>query len=175
MKVEELDMNSGVAVDTNPVSEQVAEVTALIHRECALLDAGEFEAWLDLFAEDGLYWIPAEHGDETDPMLELSVAYDDDTARRLRVGRLRSGRQWAQEPTSRTCHMVSGVCIEKDGELIEASYSMVVYEARLERIHLFPGRCTMQLRRTADGLRIVLKKFVLINRDHYIDNLTFLL
>lgn len=153
------------------------EVAALIEHEAALLDEGRFDEWLDLFCEDGLYWIPAAHGDDTDPRRELSIAYDDDSARRLRVGRLRSGKQFAQDPPSRTCHIISAVRAEdvEEGNLVRVSYSVVIYEARLGQIHVFPGRCTLQLRRDSGGLRILLKKLVLINRDHYIDNLTFLL
>ena len=152
--------------------------TALVHHEAALLDEGRFDEWLDLFTEDGLYWIPAGSGDDTDPRLELSIVYDNDSARRLRVGRLRSGRQFAQDPVSRTCHMISGITVaDEDGgdDEIWLAYSMVVYESRLDQMHTFPGRCTMVLRQGPDGLRIALKKIVLINRDHYIDNLTFLL
>jgi benzoate/toluate 1,2-dioxygenase beta subunit len=151
------------------------EPAALAHHEAALLDEHRFDEWLELFAEDGLYWVPAGSGDHTDPRLELSIVHDDDSARRLRVGRLKSGRQFAQEPVSRTCHMISGVSVDGGEDLIRLGYSMVVHESRVGQMHVFPGRCTIDLRREPDGLRIVLKKIVLINRDHYIDNLTFLL
>lgn len=170
-------MNSTIVQEPGYQGARQADVNALVEHEAALLDEGRFEEWLELFSEDGLYWVPGDHGDATDPRLELSIVYDDDAARRLRVERLRSGRQFAQEPASRTCHVISVMRAEDDDgdDLIRVSYNVVIYEARLDRIHFFPGRCTLKLRRDANGLRIVLKKVVLINRDHYIDNLTFLL
>ncbi len=41
-------------------------VRDFIHREAQLLDDWDLEAWLDLFTDDCIYWIPSEHGD-TDP------------------------------------------------------------------------------------------------------------
>ena len=34
------------------------EITALLNRECRLLDDGRFEEWLDLFQNQCIYWIP---------------------------------------------------------------------------------------------------------------------
>ena len=42
-----------------PVSPELYyEITALLNRECRLLDDGRFEEWLDLFQEQCVYWIP---------------------------------------------------------------------------------------------------------------------
>ena len=35
-----------------------AELIAFVYDEAALLDAGRFDDWLGLFAEDGRYWVP---------------------------------------------------------------------------------------------------------------------
>ncbi len=148
-----------------------------VHHEALLLDERSLDAWLDLYTADAMYWIPGESGADADPMAEISIIYDDDTARRLRVERLQSGRQFAQEPISRTCHILSRVEVgdSPDDACVSVAYNVVVYESRVAKLTVFPGRCTMVLRRTDDGLRVAEKKIVLINRDHYIDNLTFLL
>ena len=53
-----------------------SEAEAYLIAEARLLDAGRFEEWLALFAEDGFYWIPAGPG-QSDPLNHLSIFYED--------------------------------------------------------------------------------------------------
>ena len=39
-----------------------SEAEAFLIAEARLLDAGRFDEWLALFAEDGFYWVPAAPG-----------------------------------------------------------------------------------------------------------------
>ena len=41
-------------------SELHHEISALLNRECRLLDDSRFEEWLDLFQEQCVYWIPSD-------------------------------------------------------------------------------------------------------------------
>src|SRR5688500_18770325 len=36
------------------------EVETLLYRQAALLDAKRWQEWIDLFEEDGIYWMPVE-------------------------------------------------------------------------------------------------------------------
>ena len=38
------------------------EIELFLLREAKLLDTGEFEAWLALYAPDGIYWMPSQPG-----------------------------------------------------------------------------------------------------------------
>ena len=39
-----------------------AELEAFVLAEARLLDERRFAAWLELFAEDGVYWVPSALG-----------------------------------------------------------------------------------------------------------------
>jgi 3-phenylpropionate/cinnamic acid dioxygenase small subunit len=80
------------------------DLLRFVVREARLLDEGRHDEWLELFAEDGHYWVPLVHG-QTDPVLHNSLAYEDTLLLRLRVERLKSPRAFSQQPPSR-CHHV---------------------------------------------------------------------
>jgi 3-phenylpropionate/cinnamic acid dioxygenase small subunit len=80
------------------------DLLRFVVREARLLDEGRYDEWLELFAEDGHYWVPLVHG-QTDPVLHNSLAYEDTLLLRLRVERLKSPRAFSQQPPSR-CHHV---------------------------------------------------------------------
>ena len=58
---------------TVPSDQQLID---FVLREARLLDQQRLEDWLDLFAEDGHYWMPVERG-QTDPRLTTSLMYED--------------------------------------------------------------------------------------------------
>lgn len=151
-----------------------AEVEAFLYKEAELLDAREFDAWVELFADDGVYWVPSG-SDDSDPSREVSLAYESVARLRERVWRLQSGVAHAQEPPSRTAHSVTNVIAEPDGERVRVSSTFVVHEFRRGRLHIHAGRYRHELRRTGDAFAIAVKKVELVNNDGYLGNLSILL
>jgi len=151
-----------------------AEVEALLFHEAELLDAGDLEGWLALLADDATYWVPSG-GDDIDPSREVSIVHDTLAQLRERVWRMQSGAAHAQQPPSRTVHVIGNVTVEGDGEEVEASSTFAVCEFRRGRQQLYAGRYRHRLRRAGDGLEIVAKKAELVNNDGYLGNLSFLL
>ena len=47
------------AAMTAPTDQELIE---FVIREARMIDQHRFEEWLDLFAEDGIYWMPLEWG-----------------------------------------------------------------------------------------------------------------
>src|SRR5260221_11363558 len=84
----------------------------------------------------------------------------------LRLRRLETGMAWAEEPPSRTRHLISNVSIEPlgtDTEFLVRSY-FHTYRSRLERqVNQFVGERTDHLRRHDNplGWQIVSRKIVL--------------
>jgi benzoate/toluate 1,2-dioxygenase beta subunit len=165
------------------MSRQAAE--DFLYREARLLDTGQLEAWLGLFAADGIYWIPINA--QGDPEREPSVIYDDTSQRQKRVFQLLQGSRYAQIPASRTVHVISNVEVE-DGPIVgEVTLycNVIVYELRpgdhqalqvgLGRLSAIVGRCEYRLRSASERWAIALKKIVLIDRDLPLHNLTFIL
>ena len=159
------------------------EAEDFLYHEADLLDRREFDQWLTLFTEDGIYWLPMEDGD--DPLLQSSILYDDTKMRAMRVHQIVRKSHYAQLPRSRTVHAVSNVMVSPGDQAIEATVrcKIMVTELRegnyqqlgLGNHRIFAGHCEYRLRRETDRLAIVLKKFILINRDLPIENLSFIL
>ena len=83
-----------------------------LYRETRFLDEGRLEEWLQLFTEDGIYWLPLTAGH--DPQQEPSIIYDDQSRRERRVYQLIKEPRLAQRPPSRTVHMISNVEVEEE-------------------------------------------------------------
>src|SRR5271154_1286849 len=50
----------------------LTEIEPFLYREARLLDERRFEAWRDLFTEDGIYWAPTQH-DQASPDEAVSL------------------------------------------------------------------------------------------------------
>jgi 3-phenylpropionate/cinnamic acid dioxygenase small subunit len=59
------------------------EAEDFLYREARLLDSGQLEEWVGLFAADDIYWRPID--EQADPEREPSIIYDDATQRAKRV------------------------------------------------------------------------------------------
>ena len=136
------------------------EVEAFVLREARLLDEQRYAEWLELFADDAVYWIPTRPN-QASPHEALSIIYEPRTLLTVRVERLMRGEMHVQSPPSRTVHHVSAV--EVDGD--EARSSLVVAEWRAGEARWFAARVTHKLRREAKGLRIVLKRVDLVDGE----------
>src|SRR6185503_5214299 len=138
----------------------LTEIESFVLREARLLDEQRYAEWLDLFAEDGVYWIPTQAG-QASPHEALSLIYEPRSLLALHVERLSRGEMHVQSPPSRTVHNVSA--IEVDGE--EARSALVVTEWRAGEARWFAGRVLHRLRSTPQGLRILLKRIDLIDAE----------
>ena len=160
-----------------------ADAEDFLYHEADLLDRREFDQWLTLFTDDGIYWLPMEDSD--DPLMQSSILYDDKRMREMRVHQIVRKAHYAQLPRSRTIHAVSNVrvlpaeradettvrCNVMVTELREGNYQQL----GLGNHRVFAGQCEYQLRGDASELAIAMKKFTLINRDLPIENLSFIL
>ncbi len=152
-----------------------ADVESFLYREARLMDAHGYDAWLALFDDDAIYWIPSNR-DDIDPRREVSIAYSDRATLELQVKRLATGKAYTQDPPSRLCRVVSNVEIEpaEAGEVI--AYSVFnLTEARAGKQRTIAGRAAHRLRLRGGEIRIVSKKIELAANDQVLGDLTFLL
>jgi 3-phenylpropionate/cinnamic acid dioxygenase small subunit len=152
-----------------------AEIEAFLFTEARFADAGDYDAWLSLWTDDALYWIPANR-DDYDPNEHVSIVYADRERLQDRIDRLKSGGAWAQEPMSRACRLISNVEVEgsdKNDEITVRS-NFALGELRRGRQTIYFAHQIHRLRPTAAGLRMSYKKVMLINNDEPIHNLSFL-
>src|SRR5260370_2543208 len=73
------------------------ELEAFVLREARLLDERRYAAWLELFAEDGVYWIPTRP-DQRSQQDALSIIYEPRALLAVRVERLERGEMPGQAP-----------------------------------------------------------------------------
>jgi len=144
-----------------------AAVEEFLVHEARLLDERRFREWMELFAEDGTYWVPAVP-DQASPFAEASLFYDDRDLMRTRVERLEHPRIHVQTPPSRTAHLVGNVIVEEvdaaKGEVLVGS-TVIMVEYRDEAQRVFAGRQHHRLRREGASFRIVQKRVDRINCD----------
>jgi len=150
-----------------------AEVADFLYREARLLDQQRWSQWLDLYAEDAVFWVPAPRmsgGYTDDPEFELNYIYIVGRAGlEARIVRIETNSSMASTPPPRTCHMIAGVAIEKASEhAIHAAASwQVVSFAEQRGQQLRSGSYDYLLRRAGGSFVIARKKITLL--EHVID------
>jgi biphenyl 2,3-dioxygenase beta subunit len=115
------------------------EVEQFLYAEAALLDAHDYQAWLDLFADDAHYFMPIRRtrmGRDLDHEFtqrdEMAWFNDSKVLLAGRVAKLQSGRSWAEDPPSRTRHLITNVrVVVDDGHELEVHSNFHLYRTRL--------------------------------------------
>jgi 3-phenylpropionate/cinnamic acid dioxygenase small subunit len=93
------------------------EIERFLYAEAEMLDQRCFEQWLDLLTEDIQYWMPMHRNikfgdwdrETTKSGTDMNWFDEGKTTLTQRVKQILTGVHWAEEPVSRTCHMVSNV------------------------------------------------------------------
>ncbi|HEX7945837.1 MAG TPA: 3-phenylpropionate/cinnamic acid dioxygenase subunit beta [Phenylobacterium sp.] len=164
------------------------EIEQFLYFEAALLDAHDLDAWYALLADDLRYVMPIrstragrDRGGFSGPR---DLAYFDESkaSMGLRIRRLHTGSAWAEEPRSRTRHLVSNVRLavaegEDEGEdEVEAACAFLVYRNRAEaQTDIFVGERFDRLRRvdTPAGFQIVSRRILLDQAMLLANNISF--
>lgn len=147
------------------------EIEQFLYREASLLDARRFTEWLDMLADDIQYWMPVrsnrisrEISAEFTERHELAHFDEDKTSLTMRVFRLGTGMAWAEEPRSRTRHLISNVVVRPgnvdDTYRVESAF--LVYRDRAgDEPDILPGARNDIIRRAEGGLELVSREILL--------------
>lgn len=145
-----------------------------LFNEAELLDQRKFDAWFNLFTDDGWYWIPNDP-DEHDPDNALSLIYDRGDQLRERVWRLNSSYAHAQTPSSRTTHLLSNIRVTNIGfDHLTVDSAFMVHEFRKGTRHLYSGRSRHELIRDTEKIMIQSKQVFLLDALAELGNVSFL-
>ncbi|WP_256354313.1 aromatic-ring-hydroxylating dioxygenase subunit beta [Variovorax sp. dw_308] len=139
-----------------------------VAHEAALLDERRFDEWLDLFADDGRYWVPLLGRMQQDPHSHNSLAYEDKLLLQVRIERLKDPRAHSQHPPSHCQHVLQAATIERidvDAGTAMLRTPFLYVEARGEQQLMLAGSYQHTLVRTADGLRIRQKRVDLLGAE----------
>src|SRR5436309_11092585 len=131
----------------------IREVEQFLYREARLLDTRRFHEWLELFTDDVRYWMSGRSNRypksskaiaildpdryvEDDLSREDELALFDETKETLaaRVARLDTGMAWAEDPPSRTRHLIVNIEVEPGATASELQVycNFLVYGSRAE-------------------------------------------
>jgi 3-phenylpropionate/cinnamic acid dioxygenase small subunit len=133
--------------------EIIREVEQFLYREARLLDERRFHEWLELLTDDVRYWMPVRSNRypkaskaisildpdryaEGELAKEDELAILDETKETLarRVARLDTGMAWAEDPPSRTRHLIANIEVEpgESESVLKVSSNFIVYRNRGE-------------------------------------------
>ena len=163
--------------------EVIREVEQFLYREARLSDERRFHEWLDLFTDDVCYWMGARSNRyprtskaisilspnryiEDDKTRDDELSIFDETKETLsgRVARLETGMAWAEDPPSRTRHLITNIEVTggEAGPELDVHSNFLVYRSRAESEQdFYVGARQDLLRRVDGGLKIARRKMTL--------------
>jgi 3-phenylpropionate/cinnamic acid dioxygenase small subunit len=135
-----------------------------LYRQSDLLDSKQWQKWIDLFADDGIYWMPPEPSYKTWDGMPAIFA-EDKNLMTVRMNRVLHPDAWSQRPLWGTNHVVSNVVVEKiapNGDLqVRSRFHMM--ELRRDDVRHFAGSYIHHLKKSKEGYRIKLQRVDMTN------------
>lgn len=156
-------------------TELCQEVISFINLEADLLDQGEFNEWLTLWQQDGLYIVPIDQ-QTTDFANVLNYAYDNHEMRKKRVHRLYSGESISTTPRARTIRL-SGRhrIVRADEESVEVRCAQSLWEYRKGNSQHYIADLTYTLVRSGEGWLIAQKVVRTINGEDFLRSIGYII
>jgi len=147
------------------------EICQFLYREARLLDERAFDEWLQCYAENAEYWMPAWTDDDdltTDPHSQISlIYYANRKGLEDRVYRLNTERSTASTPEARTAHFIANVeVLDRREGAIDLRYNWHTLSHRYQKTQQFFGTTFLTLDTSGPAPLIARKKIVL--KDDYI-------
>ena len=140
-------------------------VSQFLFHEARLLDERRWQEWAALFLPDGTYWAPASP-DQPDPVNHVSLIYENELLRKVRIARFESPVAHSLQPFPRTAHLVANVMIDRHDEAaaeIAVTSRFLMIEYRRDAQRSYGGAYSHRLVEREGGFRIREKKADLVN------------
>jgi 3-phenylpropionate/cinnamic acid dioxygenase small subunit len=157
-----LPRSSALSADSQPASLQ-QRVEQLLFHQSELLDGKHWGGYIDLFEDDGIYWMPVTP-EQTEWLDSPSIFAEDKRMMQIRMGRVTHPNAWSQAPNWGTSHVVGNVVIEaaSDSEiLVRSRFHMV--ELRRDSLRHFAGTYRHTLKMHGGQFKIALQRVDLLN------------
>lgn len=154
-----------------------SEIEEFYYDEAELIDNRQFAEWLDLLHEDLRYFMPMRHNVKFGLHAErensredkgISWFNEDKWTVTKRVEQILTGVHYAEEPLSRTTHIVTNVQIldanpdARSATEIKTSCRFVVYLNRVEyETYFFVGKRYDSLIKVSDAWKVLHRRIIL--------------
>ena len=140
------------------------EVEQFLYRQSELLDTRQWQAWIDLFAPDGIYWMPPDATYKTWDG-QPAIFAEDKNLMKVRMLRVLHPDAWSQRPLWGTSHVVSNVSIQKTSKNgdVEVKSRFHMMELRRDDVRHFAGSYFHHLKKSKGGFKIKLQRVDMTN------------
>jgi 3-phenylpropionate/cinnamic acid dioxygenase small subunit len=167
-------------------AEVIREVEQFLYREARLLDERRFQEWLECFTDDVCYWMPGrstryprvskalvildpDRYREEELSREDELAILDETKETLsrRIARLETGMAWAEDPPSRTRHLLSNIEV-KPGDVasdLKVYSNFLVYRNRAETEQDFYVGARQDVLRQVNGVWKIARRKIILDQN----------
>jgi 3-phenylpropionate/cinnamic acid dioxygenase small subunit len=138
-------------------------VEQLLFQQSELLDGKHWAAYIDLFEDDGIYWMPVAP-EQTEWVDSPSIFAEDKRMMQIRMGRVTHPNAWSQAPNWGTSHVVGNVVIEAAGEseiVVRSRFHMI--ELRRDNLRHFAGTYRHRLKVHGEQFKIALQRVDMLN------------
>jgi len=156
------------------IDRQLRQIEQFLFLEARLQDTHAYDEWEALWADDAIYWIPA-NGNDTDPEKDMSIIYDNRSRIGLRIGQLKTGRRHTQTPRSELARVIANIeLVGRTENEFEVRANAFIFEDSLRGETTWAARNEYRLRLVDGQFRMVRKKVCLVNNHKPIFTLSFL-
>jgi 3-phenylpropionate/cinnamic acid dioxygenase small subunit len=140
------------------------EVEQFLYRQAELLDTKQWQEWIDLFTDDGIYWMPPDASYKTWDG-QPAIFAEDKNLMNVRMGRVLHPDAWSQRPLWGTNHVVSNVVIRKTSPKgdVEVTSRFHMMELRRDDVRHFAGSYFHKLVKAKSGYKIKLQRVDMTN------------
>jgi 3-phenylpropionate/cinnamic acid dioxygenase small subunit len=166
--------------------ETIREVEQFLYREARLLDERRFHEWLELFTDDVRYWMAARRNrypksskaiaildpdrhveEDSTEDLELAILDENKQTLTARVARLDTGTAWAEDPPSRTRHVLANIEVERGdaGSELEVYSNFIVYRSRSQTEQDFYVGARRDVLRRVDGAWMIARRKLILDQN----------
>jgi benzoate/toluate 1,2-dioxygenase subunit beta len=140
------------------------DVEQFLYRQADLLDSRKWHGWIDLFAPEGIYWMPPDASYKTWEG-QPAIFAEDKNLMLVRMGRVMHPDAWSQRPLWGTNHIVSNVSIQKVSKSgdVEVRSRFHMLELRRDDVRHFAGSYFHKLKKRKNGFAIQLQRVDMTN------------
>lgn len=146
-----------LVIDTQRAVEQ------FLFKQSEILDTRQWQSFIDLFTDDGVYWVPIT-AEQTEWEGSPSIFAEDKLMMEVRMRRVLHPNAWSQSPMWATNHLVGNVVIEKETATeVQVRSRFHLMELRRDTVRHFGGTYRHTLVKSGSGYKIKLQRVDMFN------------
>ena len=154
---------AAAASPATSIGDTQRRVEQFLFAQSELLDHKHWQAYIDLFADNGVYWMPVTT-EQTEWEGSPSIFAEDQPMMRVRMGRVMHPNAWSQAPMWATNHLIGNVVIENESAkeiIVRSRFHMM--ELRRDNVRHFGGTYRHTLVKSGAGFKIKLQRVDMFN------------